>query len=297
MTPRRLAVVAAGATVLLILAGGFVTSTGSQDSIPTWPLSWGRIVPVGAGAEAWIEQIHRYLAGTVGLLVGALMIWLRKTEDRAWVRRWAYAAFGAVVLQALIGGFHILKDTPAASAIVHAVFGQVVFGSLVALSVFLSPAWKRSDADPAAGEATRIGAMTVGFAFLQLIAGAVTRHTGAGIAVHLVGAVLVLLHATLFSSRLMTTSLRAGGHFLMFLLAVQVLLGLTSWSATAGGATRSLQVPASHLITVTSHVAVGALVLATSLALTLKCWKLNPHRAVALKQGEDARFRAKADLS
>lgn len=273
MNPRRLAVVAAGFTLLLILAGGFVTSTGSQDSISTWPLTWGRLMPFGADSSVWIEQIHRYLAGIVGLLAGVLMIWIRKTEDRAWVRTWGYVVFGAVVAQALIGGFHILKNTPAASAIVHAVFGQVVFGSLVALTFFLSPSWRKPEEDEEAARARRIGLLTVAFAFLQLVAGAVTRHTGAGIAVHLVGAGLVLLHATLFASRLMTTRLRSGAHFLMFLLAVQVILGLSSWTATSGGAVRSLDAPAGRLVTVTAHVAVGALVLATTLALTLKCFR------------------------
>ncbi|HEU4339303.1 MAG TPA: hypothetical protein VFS19_04480, partial [Planctomycetota bacterium] len=100
-------------------------------------------------------------------------------------------------------------------------------------------------------------------------------------AVHLAGAVLVLLFATVFSSRLMTTTMKSGGHFLMFLLAVQVILGLSSWSATSGGAVRALDVPASRLVTVTAHVAVGALVLATSLALTLKCWRSGAHSAEA----------------
>jgi heme A synthase len=275
--PGRLAVVAAGFTLLLILAGGFVTSTGSQDSIPTWPLSWGSLAPSGAGAEAWIEQIHRYLAGIVGLLAGILMVWVRKTEDRAWVRTWAYVAFGAVVAQALIGGFHILKNTPAASAIVHAIFGQVVFGSLVALSLFLSPSWRSAVEDEGAAQARSIGGLTVIFAFLQLVAGAVTRHTGAGVLVHLAGAALVLLHATVFASRLMTSRLRAGAHFLMALLGIQLILGLSAWSATSGGATRSLDVPLGRLVTVTAHVAVGALILATTLALTLKCWRGQHH--------------------
>jgi uncharacterized membrane protein len=199
----------------------------------------------------------------------------------------AYIAFGAVVLQALIGGFHILKHTPAASAIVHAVFGQVVFCTTVALALFLSPSWRQSEPDDDAAQARRIGLLTVIFAFLQLVAGAVTRHTGAGIYVHLAGAFLVLLHATVFSSRLMTTRLRAGAHFLMLLLAVQVILGLTAWSATSGGAVRSLEIPASRLVTVTVHVAVGALVLATSLALTLKCWRSH-HPAVAAQKAAEA---------
>ena len=281
--PRRLAVIAAGFTLLLILAGGFVTSTGSGDAIPTWPLSWGRLAPVDSTPAVWIEQNHRYLAGIVGLLVGVLMIWVRKTEERAWVRRWAYIAFGAVVAQALIGGLRIFEGAQGVSAIVHAVFGQVVFCAMVALTLFLAPSWRRPEEDEGAAQARRIGSLTVVFAFLQLVAGAVTRHTGAGIAVHLVGAGLVLLHATLFASRLMTTRLRAGGHFLMFLLAVQVILGLVSWSATSGGATRALDVPAARLVTVTAHVVVGALVLATSLALTLRCWRSH-HPAEAAQQ-------------
>jgi len=248
-----------------------VTSTGSGDAIPTWPLSWGRLAPADSTPAVWIEQNHRYLAGIVGLLVGILMIWVRKTEDRPWVRRWAYVAFGAVVAQALIGGFRIFEGARGASAIVHAVFGQAVFCIMVALSFFLSPEWRKTVEDEGAAQARRVGLFTVAFAFLQLVAGAVTRHTGAGIAVHLAGAVLVLLFATVFSSRLMTTTLKSGGHFLMFLLAVQVILGLSSWSATSGGAVRALDVPASRLVTVTAHVAVGALVLATSLVLTWKC--------------------------
>ena len=288
MNPRRLAVVAAGVMLLLILAGGFVTSTGSGDAIPTWPLSWGRLAPPDSTPAVWIEQNHRYLAGIVGLLVGALMIWVRKTEERAWVRRWAYLAFGAVVVQALIGGLRIFEGARGATAIVHAVFGQVVFGSLVALALFLSPTWDKREEDDGHSQAWRIGALTVGFAFLQLVAGAVTRHTGAGIIVHLAGAVMVLLHATVFSSRLMTTRLRGGAHFLMFLLAVQVVLGLSSWSATAGGAVRALEVPASRLVTVTAHVVVGALILATTLVLTLKCWRQRYPAAAVNKMAEAA---------
>jgi cytochrome c oxidase assembly protein subunit 15 len=286
VAPRGLAVIAAGFTLLLILAGGFVTSTGSGDAIPTWPLSWGRLAPVDGTPAVWIEQNHRYLAGIVGLLVGVLMVWIRTTEDRAWVRMWAHVAFGAVVVQALIGGLRIFSpESRAAIAIVHAVFAQVVFGSLVALSLFLSPSWRKPEENDGAAQARRIGVLTVAFAFLQLIAGAVTRHTGAGIAVHLVGAGLVLLHATVFASRLMTTRLQAGAHFLMFLLAVQVILGLTAWAAVGDGATRALDVPIGRLVTVTAHVAVGAMVLATTLVLTLRCH----HSAVAPRQASEHR--------
>jgi cytochrome c oxidase assembly protein subunit 15 len=269
---RRFALITAAATLLLILAGGLVTTTGSGDTIPTWPLSWGRLAPRDSAVGAWIEQNHRYLAGVVALLVGVLAIWVRKTEERPWVRKWGYLAFGGVVAQALLGGLRIYVPA-AAIAIVHAVFAQVVFGAVVALTVFLAPSWRTPGEDPGAAEARKLGVMTTAFVFLQLIAGAVTRHTGAGIAVHLVGAGLVLLHATLFSSRLMTTKLRGGGHLLIGLLAVQVVLGLSAWSITSSGAARTAAEPLSRIFTVTAHVAVGALALATCLALTLRCFR------------------------
>ena len=285
-TPRRggssraggLALVTAGATLVLILAGGLVTTTGSGDAIPTWPLSWGRLLPRDAGVGVWIEQNHRYLAGIVALLVGIVVIWVRKTEDRPWVRMWAYLALGGIVAQVLLGGLRILSPNlgpgvRAGVAIVHAVFGQVVFGAVVALSLFLRPSWRETDDDPHAAEARRIGVITTAFAFLQLVAGAVTRHTGAGIVVHLVGAGLVLLHATLFASRLMTSKLRGGGHLLMGLIAIQVILGLSAWSITGSAAVRSAEQPVGRILTVTSHVAVSALILATCLALTLRCFR------------------------
>ena len=242
MTPRPLAVVAAGFALLLILAGGFVTSTGSGDAINTWPLTWGRLAPADSAPAVWIEQNHRYLAGIVGLLVGILMIWVRKTDDRAWVRRWAYVAFAGVVAQALIGGYRIFTPGSVSSKIVHAIFGQVVFAAVVSLAFFLSPSWRKREEDEGAAHAWRLGVLTVVFAFFQLVAGAVTRHTGAAIAIHLAGAVLVLLHASLFASRLMTTRLRGGAHFLMALLAVQVILGLSCHSAYHAGQIQLIKV-------------------------------------------------------
>ena len=269
---RRFAVVTAAATLLLILAGGLVTTTGSGDIIPTWPLSWGRLAPRDSAAGVWIEQNHRYIAGVVALLVGILAIWVRKTEDRPWVRRWGYVAFGAVVAQALLGGLRIYVPA-AAVAIVHAVFAQVIFAAVVALTVFLAPSWREPGEDEGAAEARKLGIITTAFVFLQLVAGAVTRHTGAGIAVHLVGAGLVLLHATLFASRLMTTKLRTGGHILMGLLAIQVVLGLSTWSITGAGPIRSAAEPLGRILTVTAHVGIGALILAKCLALTLRCFR------------------------
>ncbi len=266
---RRFAALTAAVTLALILAGGFVTTTRTGDTIPTWPKSWGQFE-----GGWWVEWTHRAFAGTVGLLVAGLAITLHLKESRAWVRRIGWIALGAVVVQALIGGLRIYVPK-AAVAIVHACFGQLVFCCMVAIALFVSESWTRTAVDEASTRARKLGVVATAFAFLQLVAGAVTRHTGAGLIVHLVGAGLVLLHVTLFASRLMLTPLRRGAHVLVAILFVQLLLGLGTWAITAGGFVRSHESPLFQIVTISAHVAVGASLLAASLAVTLMC-----HRGV-----------------
>jgi cytochrome c oxidase assembly protein subunit 15 len=268
---RRFAALTAAMTLALILAGGFVTTTRTGDTIPTWPKSWGRM-EVG-----WpVEWSHRAAAGVVAILVTVLAIWLQRREPRRGVRIIGWAAFGAVLLQALIGGLRIYTVAPVPVAIVHACFGQLVFCAMVATALLVSEAWRRTPVDESAAGARTFGIVTTGVAFLQLVAGAVTRHTGAALVVHLVGAGAVLLLVSLFASRLMMTPLRKGANVLVGLLGLQIVLGGATWAIKAGGFVRSHESSVVEILTISAHVAVGAALLATSLAVTLMC-----HRARA----------------
>lgn len=273
---RRFAALTAGMTLALILAGGFVTTTRTGDTIPTWPKSWGHFE-----GGWWVEWSHRAFAGTVGLLVTGLAVALHLKESRAWVRRIGWLALGAVVVQALLGGLRIYVPK-AAVAVVHACFGQLVFCCMVAIALFVSKSWVATPVDEMSSRARKIGALATLFAFLQLVAGAVTRHTGAGLIVHLVGAAGVLLLVTMFASRLMLTPVRRGAHLLVGILLVQILLGLATWAITAGGFDRSHLAPLYQIVTISSHVAVGASLLATSLAVTLMCHRGAEHPSVAI---------------
>ena len=262
---RRFAALTAAMTLALILAGGFVTTTRTGDTIPTWPKSWGHFE-----GGWWVEWSHRAFAGTVGLLVAGLAIALHLKESRPWVRRIGWLALGAVVVQALIGGLRIYVPK-AAVAIVHACFGQLVFCCMVAVALFVSETWTRTPIDETSTSARRIGALATVFAFLQLVAGAVTRHTGAGLVVHLAGVAGVLMFVTMFASRLLLTPVRRGAYLLVAILGIQLLLGLATWAITAGGFVRSHESPLIQIVTISAHVAVGASLLATSLAVTLLC--------------------------
>jgi len=268
---RRFAAVTAAMTLVLILAGGLVTTTGTGDTIPTWPKSWGKM------SVGWpVEWSHRAAAGIVASLVTVLAVWLQRREPRPWVRRIGWIAFAAVFLQALIGGLRIHTVAPVPVAIVHACFGQLVFCAMVSVALFVSRTWTSIPADETVVSARRLGTVATAFAFLQLVAGAVTRHTGAVLIVHFVGAGLVLLTVSLFASRLMMTPLRRGANVLVALLGSQMILGGCTWAIKAGGFVRSHEAPVLEILTISAHVAVGAALLATSLGVTLLC-----HRGTA----------------
>ncbi len=261
------AVVTAAMALVLILAGGLVTTTATGDTIPTWPLSWGRLIPPTFAGGVVVEWSHRVMAGTVALLVIGLTLWSRGTS-----RKVASIALAGVLVQAAIGGLRIFVPQAAVS-IVHACFGQVVFCAVAATALVLSRAWASTSTDANAAAARKLAVVTASFAFLQLVAGAVTRHTGAGLVVHLVGAAVVLLHATLLSSRLLTTSLSRGAWVLAALAGTQLILGLASWSIRTQGFVRSHEAAFAPIVFVTLHVAVGAAMLATTVVLSMLCFK------------------------
>ncbi len=114
------------ATFLLLIAGGLVTSTGSGLAVPDWPLSYGQLMPPMVGGILF-EHGHRMIAATIGLLTLILTLVILVRERRGWVRGLALAAFGAVVLQGVLGGLTVLWRLPTPVSVAHACLGQTFF--------------------------------------------------------------------------------------------------------------------------------------------------------------------------
>lgn len=262
------------ATLVLILAGGFVTTTATGDTIPTWPLSWGRLLPHSFEGGIVVEWSHRVIAGTVALMVLALTLWVHLAHAGKGAKTLAWIALAAILVQALIGGLRIYIPRSAV-AIVHACFGQAVFCTVTALALVLSRAWSEAAPDKDAARARRLGVTTSALLFMQMVAGAFTRHTAHqhAIWIHVVGALVVFLHVAILSGRLAYTSLKADAYALMTLLGLQFALGMASWGFR-GTYLRSHEAPMLVLVTVSSHVAVGALLLAFSVVATLRCFRV-----------------------
>src|SRR6476620_3670575 len=114
---HRFAIFLAGCTVLLILAGSLVTSTGSGLSVPDWPTSYGWNM-FTFPPSMWVggilyEHGHRLIASSVGFLTIVLTVLLWDGEPRAWVRRLGFVALGAVILQGVLGGLTVRYFLPA----------------------------------------------------------------------------------------------------------------------------------------------------------------------------------------
>ena len=283
------------ATLLLVAAGGMVTSTNSGLSVPDWPTTYGRQMfafPLsGMVGGIFYEHGHRLIASTVGLLTIGLVVWLWRAEPRAWVRRLGWIALAAVIAQGVLGGVTVLLRLPDAVSISHAALAQIFFCLVVTLALVTSRTWL-SPAGPAVDDpALRAGmVMLTSLVYMQILLGATMRHTGAGLAIpdfpwsyghlvppfwthpialhfaHRVGALLVTLAVAANVTRVLTRhrhrlELRRTAVLLTLAVVGQVTLG--AFVVLSG----------RQPVINTLHVAMGATVLATSLVLTLRLFQ------------------------
>jgi len=126
----------------LVIAGGFVTQTGSGLGCPDWPLCHGQLVPDFSDPSTAIEWTHRTVAAIVGVLVltTAVFAW----RDRRDERRIVYAAMIAlvfVVIQAVIGGATVLLELNPILVVAHLAVASMFFAFAVATAIlaFLLP--------------------------------------------------------------------------------------------------------------------------------------------------------------
>jgi heme a synthase len=279
--PRRLALLTAASTLPLLFIGGLVTSKGAALAVPDWPTTFGYnpfLYPwslmVG---NIFYEHSHRLVAAAVGLLTIALALALWFGEKRKWLRRLGAVALALVAAQGVVGGLRVvlLEQT---LAIVHACLAQAFFALAVSLALFTSREWSEKSPRvevPDAGRLQRLCAITTGLIYLQAIFGAVLRHTGALVEVHLIFAALVALHVVLLDARVLTRrferrELLYPAVLLSALLFAQLALGLGAYLGKF-----VMSWPGALTVTLgTSHVVVGALMLAAGVVLTLRSFRL-----------------------
>ena len=187
---HRYAMFVAAWIVLLIFFGGQVKSTESGLSVPDWPNTYGHFMfsfpwEKMVGGIFW-EHSHRMIASVAGLLTVIEAIWVYRTERRRWVKNLAAAAVLAVVVQGLLGGLTVLFLLPVWLSSSHGTLGQIYLCLSVCLALVLSPRWVDDPVtipDFSSGPLRKLTIATTSVIFLQLIIGAVMRHSDAGLAI------------------------------------------------------------------------------------------------------------------
>jgi cytochrome c oxidase assembly protein subunit 15 len=298
-----LAVVLACATFPLLWVGGLVTTTDAGMAVPDWPSTYGYnlfLYPwqswLAGPWDLFVEHGHRLLASAVGMLTIALVVVLWRSEPRAWVRKLGFVALGLVIFQGVLGGMRVLLDERTL-AMLHGCTGPLFFSLSVALAVVTSGNWLSNDdplVRPQSGHVRRLAVVTAVLFYLQLVFGAVLRHMPIesqpatfvlAVRFHLLLAGVLVLHVAILAWLVVRHFRQVRPVFrltlaLVGLLGFQILLGASTWivkfsvpawaadwlpwnnfANSAGGWLQT------HIIT--GHVAVGSLLLGTSVAIAL----------------------------
>ena len=158
-----------------MVLGSLVHGTGSSLACPDWPLCHGTVFPeMTHGVE--FEHTHRLMALGVVVLVGTLLVRALRRTDRVAVRL-AGLGCALVVVQATLGGLTVIFRLPPAISIAHLATSMTFLSVMVVLAVRL---WPRALApDVGVGTGFALAALLV---FVQIVFGAVVRHTGAVLA-------------------------------------------------------------------------------------------------------------------
>lgn len=298
--PHRWAWLLACATFPLIWIGGLVTTIDAGMAFPDWLTSDGYFMPfypwLSSIGDKFVEHGHRLLGMTCGLLSIALVVVTWRVEPRRWVRRLSLVILAGVVLQGLLGGMRVLLDERTL-ALVHGCTGPLFFALCVAMVVCTSRWWQEvesADEKKTTNQVYRLAVLCASLAYLQLVIGAMVRHsphmTGSMAATifqvsvyfHVVLAMVFVGYVLLLAWRCLRTRLqRGGGLALLALVAIQWLLGMSSWLVKYGVPrwTTSLvgemnfvnrEADALQTAIVTSHVAIGSLIFVLAVAIALR---------------------------
>ena len=300
----------------LLYAGGVTTSIEAGMAFLDWPLSHGSLNPEGWTQDRFMraEHSHRLLGMAVGLLAIVLVLWTWLREERRWVRNLTRVTLLAIILQGVLGGARVRFDQlnilsndnylAQGFAVLHALGAQLTICLLVTIAVSASRFWIERQAglrEPVEAVVSFLGGLACFLLIIQVLIGAIVRHTGAGMAIptfpqstldgnwlplywnwavavnfaHRIGAVAVTIAILVFVSKIWSSpaTRHAFGRIAvapLFLLAVQITLGATViWTGLNEHAA-------------TFHMLFGAFLLAA-------CWMLT-FLTFRLPRTESARF-------
>lgn len=283
----------------LIFLGAWVTTTQSGMVDPKWPTSPWYLLQVpwfDSGIAFLVEHGHRVFGFALGTCAIVLVIGLWLGEPRRWLCWLGTAALACICIQGVLGGFRVLFNALLGRdlAMIHGVFGELVFALLGSLVLCTSRRWSAGAAEVPPEDAISLRRSTLLLTvlmLLQLLLGAFVRHRGLALAQR--GHMLVafaIVGTVVWLARLAWDNHRSDRRvvglvcLLGLLIVVQLVLGVEAWILKF--ATLPVRAPGHWLfgpnLARTAHVLVGAGILATGVALAVEA-----HRQVVALPSPD----------
>jgi cytochrome c oxidase assembly protein subunit 15 len=210
-------------------------------------------------------------------------------EKNRWLRWMGLAALAAVSCQGALGILRVNLHALAGRefAMIHGCTAPLVFALLVGVAYLTSSVWKNGFGSelpvvPSENRLRRLGLLTTGLVYLQIVFGALVRHTDAviGPRIHLLLAFAVVasaatLGAVYWTSEWRDVRLARLLVILCGLVGLQLLLGVEAWLCkfTTNGQWVQLKPLTNHPDLARSlHLLIGSLLFANTVVITLRVY-------------------------
>jgi heme a synthase len=270
----------------LIIAGALVTSNDAGLSVPDWPTSFGSLykIPHLVGGVRF-EHTHRMIAQFVGFLTIILAIWTWRADHRRWMKYLGITALGLVIAQGILGGLTVLFYLPPAISSAHAALAQTFFCVAVLIAILTGQRWleeaPRVEFDEQHPSLFTLTLLSIFVLYVQLILGALFRHHGLSWWPHVVnsGTVAIVLSWTAIralSQYSKIDAVRRPAITMLSLLITQLCLGFVAFLTRVAWGHDAAQPELPMVVSTVTHVAVGALLLATAVVLAVQVWRHVP---------------------
>jgi cytochrome c oxidase assembly protein subunit 15 len=279
----------------VITAGALVTSNDAGLSVPDWPTSFGYLVKVPhfVGGVRY-EWSHRMVAGTLVSLTLAIAVWTFLVEKRRWMRWLAAGAFCTVIAQATLGGLTVLFFQPPWLSTAHATVAQTFFCIAVAIALFTGRKWvedperdqpekdqPRVEVDTRHPSLFTLTLLSIVALYVQLILGGMFRHHGMSWWPHVLNAAIVSFVLAWTAIRAISVysnidAVRRPAIIVLSLLITQLCLGFAAFLTRVAWGQGAVQPEFPMVASTVAHVAVGALLLATTVVFAIQVWRNIP---------------------
>jgi heme A synthase len=215
----------------------------------------------------------------------AIAIWTLLVERRRWMRWLAVGAFLTVITQATLGGMTVLFFQPPWLSTAHATVAQTFFCIAVAIAIFTGRKWVEErplvEYDSQRPSLFTLTLLSIFVLYVQLILGGMFRHHGMSWWPHVLNALTVSFVLAWTSIRALSVyskidAVRRPAIIMLSLLIAQLCLGFTAFLTRVAWGRDSAQPELPMVAATVAHVAVGALLLATTVVLAIQVWRHVP---------------------